>query len=78
MLYQLVEQHEALWRATPTHSVVMEDSIRHFPPSERMNIVRKALRKADQAGAIEAQRRLWALVYLEGGRQALEKQKGRT
>ncbi|GKX38272.1 MULTISPECIES: hypothetical protein [Pectobacterium] len=38
-------------------------------------MVRKALRKADQVGAIEAQRRLWALAYLEGGRQALEKQK---
>ncbi|WP_420064713.1 DUF4123 domain-containing protein [Pectobacterium colocasium] len=50
----------------------------HFPPCERMSMVRKALRKADQAGAIASQRRLWALAYLEGGRQALEEQKGRT
>ncbi|ASN84413.1 MULTISPECIES: DUF4123 domain-containing protein [Pectobacterium] len=50
----------------------------HFPPCERMSMVRKALRKAEQAGAVDGQRRLWALAYLEGGRQALEEQKGRT
>ncbi|RYC39046.1 DUF4123 domain-containing protein [Pectobacterium zantedeschiae] len=54
------------------------DSIRHFPPCERMNMVRKALAKAEQAGATDVQRRLWALAYLEGGRQALEEQKGRA
>ncbi|WP_379058088.1 DUF4123 domain-containing protein [Pectobacterium brasiliense] len=54
------------------------DSIRHFPPCERMSMVRKALRKAEQAGAVDGQRRLWALAYLEGGQQALEEQKGRT
>ncbi|WP_268809387.1 hypothetical protein [Pectobacterium fontis] len=31
-----------------------------------------------KVGALEAQRRLWALIYLEGGRQALEEQKERT
>ncbi|MEI7136707.1 DUF4123 domain-containing protein [Pectobacterium atrosepticum] len=54
------------------------ENIRHFPPCERMRMVRKALEKAEKAGATEAQRRLWALAYLEGGRQALEEQKGRT
>ncbi|MDY4325524.1 hypothetical protein SOV88_14680 [Pectobacterium brasiliense] len=43
-----------------------------------MNMVRKALAKAEQAGAVDGQRRLWAFTYLEGGQQALEEQKGRT
>jgi len=47
----------------------------HFPPCERMAMVRKALGKAEQAGASEAQLLLWALAYLEGGRPALEQQR---
>lgn len=48
------------------------DHIRHFPACERMAMVRKALGKANAAGATEAQKLLWALVWLEGGKAALE------
>ncbi|MFP1741055.1 DUF4123 domain-containing protein [Lonsdalea quercina] len=54
------------------------DNFEYFPACERMAMVRKALKKAKQAGASDAQKRLWALVYLEGGSQALEAQKERT
>ena len=48
------------------------DHIRHFPACERMAMVRKALGKAEAAGATEAQTLLWALVWLEGGKSTLE------
>lgn len=51
------------------------DNVAHFPPCERMAMVRKALGKAEQAGAAEFQQVVWALAYLEGGRSALEEQK---
>lgn len=51
------------------------DTIAHFPPCERMAMVRKALDKAEQARATDAQLVLWGLAYLEGGRSALEEQK---
>ncbi|WP_254900273.1 hypothetical protein [Lonsdalea iberica] len=54
------------------------DNFEHFPACERMAMVRKALKKAKQAGASDAQKRLWALVYLEGVGQAIEAQKERT
>lgn len=51
------------------------ENIAQFPPCERMAMVRKALGKAKQAGATDAQLMLWGLAYLEGGRSALEEQK---
>lgn len=48
------------------------ENIAPFPPCERMAMVRKALGKAKQAGASDAQLMLWGLAYLEGGRPALE------
>ena len=51
------------------------ENIAQFPPCERMAMVRKALDKAKQAGATDAQLMLWGLAYLEGGRAALEEQK---
>lgn len=51
------------------------DNIAQFPPCERMAIVRKALDKAKQAGASDAQLMLWGLAYLEGGRSSLEQLK---
>ncbi|PJG57849.1 DUF4123 domain-containing protein [Aeromonas cavernicola] len=51
------------------------DHIAQFPPCERMAMVRKALDKAKQAGATEAQLMLWGLAYLEGGSPALAEQK---
>ncbi|MFM5557786.1 DUF4123 domain-containing protein [Aeromonas rivipollensis] len=47
------------------------DNVAQFPPCERMSMVRKALGKAEQAGATEAQLILWGLAYLEGGNHAL-------
>ena len=38
-------------------------------------MVRKALDKAKQTGATDAQLMLWGLAYLEGGRSALEQLK---
>ncbi|MFM5545507.1 DUF4123 domain-containing protein [Aeromonas veronii] len=51
------------------------DNIAQFPPCERMAMVRKALDKAKQAGASDAQLMLWGLAYLEGGRSALDQLK---
>ncbi len=51
------------------------ENIAQFPPCERMAMVRKALDKAKQAGATDAQLVHWGLAYLEGGRSALEEQK---
>ncbi|MBV7414687.1 MULTISPECIES: DUF4123 domain-containing protein [unclassified Aeromonas] len=51
------------------------ENIAQFPPCERMAMVRKALDKAKQTGATDAQLMLWGLAYLEGGRSALEEQK---
>lgn len=51
------------------------EDIVQFPPCERMAMVRKALDKAKQAGAADAQLVHWGLAYLEGGRAALEEQK---
>lgn len=51
------------------------DNIAQFPPCERMAMVRKALDKAKQAGATDAQLMLWGLAYLEGGRSSLEQLK---
>lgn len=51
------------------------ENIGQFPPCERMAMVRKALDKAKQAGATDAQLVYWGLAYLEGGRSALEEQK---
>lgn len=51
------------------------ENIAQFPPCERMAMVRKALDKAKQAGATDAQLMLWGLAYLEGGRSALEQLK---
>lgn len=51
------------------------ENIGQFPPCERMAMVRKALDKAKQTGATDAQLMLWGLAYLEGGRSALEEQK---
>ncbi|QKF99353.1 DUF4123 domain-containing protein [Aeromonas hydrophila] len=51
------------------------DNIAQFPPCERMAMVRKALDKAKQAGASDAQLMLWGLAYLEGGRSSLEQLK---
>lgn len=48
------------------------EHIKHFPACERMAMVRKALGKAAAAGATESQTLLWALVWLEGGKTALE------
>ena len=51
------------------------ENICQFPPCERMAMVRKALGKAKQPGATDAQLMLWGLAYLEGGHSALEEQK---
>ncbi|MFE8729025.1 DUF4123 domain-containing protein [Aeromonas hydrophila] len=51
------------------------ENIGQFPPCERMAMVRKALDKAKQTGATDAQLMLWGLAYLEGGRSALEQLK---
>ncbi|MGL5843176.1 MAG: DUF4123 domain-containing protein [Aeromonas hydrophila] len=51
------------------------ENIGQFPPCERMAMVRKALDKAKQAGAADAQLVHWGLAYLEGGRSALEQLK---
>ena len=51
------------------------ENIAQFPSCERMAMVCKALDKAKQAGATDAQLMLWGLAYLEGGRAALEEQK---
>ena len=48
------------------------DNASHFPPCERMSMVRKALSKAKETGASDSQLMLWGLAYLEGGRAALE------
>ncbi|MEL1218778.1 DUF4123 domain-containing protein [Aeromonas hydrophila] len=57
----------ALWQ--------LGEKIGQFPPCERMAMVRKALDKAKQAGAADAQLVHWGLAYLEGGRSALEQLK---
>lgn len=57
----------ALWQ--------LGENIGQFPPCERMAMVRKALDKAKQAGAADAQLVHWGLAYLEGGRSALEQLK---
>ncbi|MFQ2201952.1 DUF4123 domain-containing protein [Aeromonas hydrophila] len=73
VLYQALEgspqAHRllALWQSG--------ENIAQFPPCERMAMARKALDKAKQAGATDAQLMLWGLAYLEGGRSALEEQK---
>lgn len=51
------------------------ENIGQFPPCERMAMVRKALDKAKQTGATDAQLMLWGLAYLEGGHSALEQLK---
>ena len=51
------------------------ENIGQFPPCERMAMVRKALDKAKQTGATDAQLMLWGLAYLEGGRSALKQLK---
>jgi hypothetical protein len=51
------------------------DNIAQFPSCERMAMVRKALDKAKQAGASDAQLMFWGLAYLEGGRSSLEQLK---
>lgn len=47
------------------------ENIAQFPSCERMAMVRKALDKAKQAGATDAQLVHWGLAYLEGGNNAL-------
>ena len=75
-LYQALEGSQmerrlmSLWREG--------DSIGHFPVCERDAMVRKALSKAEKAGATEEQLLLWALVWLEGGTPALEEIKSKA
>lgn len=74
-LYQALQGSEAenrllgLWQEG--------EHIHHFPACERMAMVRKALGKAEAAGATESQTLLWALVWLEGGKAALEELRDR-
>lgn len=74
-LYQALQGSEtenrllALWQEG--------DHIHHFPVCERMAMVRKALGKAGAAGATREQTLLWALVWLEGGKTALEELRNR-
>ena len=69
------ELHQALQGSPLAHRLLAlwaeGDNFNLFPSCERMAMVRKALGKAEQAGASEAQLLSWALAYLEGGNNAL-------